>query len=147
MQVCGGNRGALTLWFAAQHFARLLFWLYLPFPLPNRCLRERAEKSSGLFKIWKQHRKLLPCMRLNGSANLTHSSLCKQTQAGLRKLPCEKQWGFSALAPLALNVFSSCPAFCYWEIICTWILLLFSIWQKNRAHPPVYLQMALSAPR
>lgn len=32
---------------------------------------------------------------------------------------------FLAVALLALNGFSSCPACCYWEIICTWILLLF----------------------
>ena len=109
------------------------------FPLPTRCLRERAQEGSGLFKIWKQHGMLLPCIRLNGTANFTHSSMCKETQAGLRKLPCERQWDFLALAPLALNVFSSCPAFFYWEIICTWILLLFSIWEKNHVHPPVVL--------
>lgn len=114
------------------------------FPLPTRCLRECAEESSGLFKVWKQHGKLLPCMKLNGIANWTHSSLCKEMQAGLRKLPCERQWEFLAQAPLALNVFSSCPAFCYWEIICTWILLLFSIWEKNRVHPPVVLTDGIS---
>lgn len=144
-KVFGGSRGTSACWFAAQHFARLLFWLYPHFfPMPTGFLRECAEGSSGLFKIRKQHGKLLPRTRLNGIANLTHSSLCEETQAGLRKLPCARQWDFLALALLALNGFSSCPALCYWEIICTWILLLFSIWEKNRVYPPVVLADGIS---
>jgi len=56
------------------------------FPSPARCLREHAEESSGLFKMWKKHRKHLPCV--NGNANLTHSSPSQETQAGAPVLCC-----------------------------------------------------------
>lgn len=69
------------------------------FPVPTGCLRECAEESSGLFKVWKQHEKPLPCMRLSGIANFTHSV---QGDTGwFKKLLYESQWEFLALALLA----------------------------------------------
>lgn len=64
---------------------------------------------------------------------------------GFKKSPLWKEMGFLALAPLALNRFSSRPAFCCWEIICTWTLLLWSVWETHPVHPPAVLTDGISS--
>lgn len=133
---CSGELGVLWL------FALLLstlqgccFGSASIFLLPARYLREHAGESSVFFKVWKQHGKLLPCMSLHGIVNLTLSSLHMEMQG----VHCSPVKGVFSSGTMGVNAFSSCPAFCFWEIICTWNLHLFSIWEKKYVHPAVVL--------
>lgn len=78
---CSGETGVLWLFaLLLSILEALYFGSSSIFPLSTRCLREQAEESSGFFKMWKQHGKLLLCMSLHGIVNLIHSSLYMEKQ-------------------------------------------------------------------
>lgn len=116
---CSGETGVLWLFaLLLSILEALYFGSSSIFPLPTRCLREQAEESSGFFKMWKQHGKLLLCMSLHGIVNLIHSSLYMEKQGVHSSLMKAFQlWhhGHYILFPLVLpSAFgkSSAPGIC-----------------------------------
>lgn len=131
-----GKWGPLALCFAAQHFARVLFWLCLRFSLAYWVFKRTGWGKLCFFSKWESNKEsfshVWACMALWIWLTLLSTWRCRVSTAPLWK-------AFSALAPWALNAFSSRPAFCFWEIICIWDLRPFSIWKKKHVHPAVAL--------